>query len=204
VDRLRAAVRPVLFSGLPLHLVMFAGLLVLSRLTVISEGLLAGRRRPRRLERSHLHRAVHVPPGVRALWLAGVHGFTALIASLLLADCATASLAWWRLARGGFFGSFARPSVQLARRVAAYGMRGQVGGIMSQLNLRLDFILLTVLTGPAVLGVYAVASKFAELIRVLGMALQYVFYPKFARKRRCARWTRAEAAPEGGLLSAAC
>jgi O-antigen/teichoic acid export membrane protein len=31
-----------------------------------------------------------------------------------------------------------------------------------------------------VLGVYAVASKFAELIRILGMALQYVFYPKFA------------------------
>jgi len=74
---------------------------------------------------------------------------------------------------------------------------------MSQLNLRLDFIILSVLTGPAVLGVYAVASKFAELIRILGMALQYVFYPKFARET--SRETVATARrllPKAGLLSA--
>ena len=34
---------------------------------------------------------------------------------------------------------------------------------MTLLNLRLDFLLVSVFTGPAVLGVYAVASKFAEL-----------------------------------------
>jgi hypothetical protein len=74
---------------------------------------------------------------------------------------------------------------------------------MSQLNLRLDFILLTVLTGPAVLGVYAVASKFAELIRVLGMALQYVFYPKFARETPMRAVDNARRLlPRAGLLSA--
>ena len=52
---------------------------------------------------------------------------------------------------------------------------------MTQLNLRLDFIVLSVLTGPAVLGVYAIASRFAELVKILGLALAYVFYPKFAR-----------------------
>lgn len=51
---------------------------------------------------------------------------------------------------------------------------------MSLLNLRLDFVLLSAIAGPATLGVYAVASKFAELVRILGMALQYVFYPRFA------------------------
>ena len=61
-----------------------------------------------------------------------------------------------------------------------FGTRGQVGGVMSLLNLRLDFVLLSAFAGPAVLGVYAVASKFAELVRVFGMALQYVLYPKYA------------------------
>jgi len=195
---------PVLFSGLPLHLVMFAGLAVLSRLVVItakacSQGAddLAGSNAVIFIEQFMFL------PAYGALWLAGVHGFTALIASLLLADCMTSLLAWSRLARKGFFGSFAPPSVQLARRVGAYGMRGQVGGVMSQLNLRLDFILLTVLTGPAVLGVYAVASKFAELIRVLGMALQYVFYPKFARDTPMRAVDNARRLlPRAGLLSA--
>lgn len=55
---------------------------------------------------------------------------------------------------------------------------------MAQLNLRLDFVILTILTGPAVLGVYGVASKFAELVKILGLALTYVFYPRFARTGR--------------------
>ena len=80
--------------------------------------------------------------------------------------------------------SAARPSLQLTRRVAAYGMRAQVGGLLSQLNLRLDFVLLNLITGPAVLGVYAIASKWAELIKILGMALTYVLYPQFARDGR--------------------
>jgi O-antigen/teichoic acid export membrane protein len=60
-------------------------------------------------------------------------------------------------------------------------MRAQVGGVITLLNLRLDFILLQLLAGPAVLGVYAVASKFAELVKTPGMALTYVLYPRFAR-----------------------
>ena len=52
---------------------------------------------------------------------------------------------------------------------------------MTQLNLRLDFIILGVLAGPAVLGVYAIASKFAELVKIFSMALTYVLYPRFAR-----------------------
>jgi O-antigen/teichoic acid export membrane protein len=53
---------------------------------------------------------------------------------------------------------------------------------MTLLNLRLDFILLSVLAGPAVLGVYAIASKFAELVKVPGMALTYVLYPRYSRE----------------------
>jgi O-antigen/teichoic acid export membrane protein len=60
-------------------------------------------------------------------------------------------------------------------------MRAQVGGIITQLNLRLDFVILSVIAGPAVLGIYAIASKFAELVKILGMALSYVLYPRFTK-----------------------
>jgi lipopolysaccharide/colanic/teichoic acid biosynthesis glycosyltransferase len=48
------------------------------------------------------------------------------------------------------------------------------------MNLRFDFVLLGALAGPAVLGVYAVASKFAELMRLVPTAVNYVLYPRFA------------------------
>ena len=49
------------------------------------------------------------------------------------------------------------------------------------LNLRLDFVILGLMTTPTVLGVYAVASKYAELDEIPTVALAYVLYPKYAR-----------------------
>lgn len=75
---------------------------------------------------------------------------------------------------------------------------------MSLLNLRLDFILLNLMAGPAVLGVYAIASKFAELLKVPAMALTYVLYPQFARdgaERAAGRARRL--IPRAGLAIAA-
>ena len=59
-------------------------------------------------------------------------------------------------------------------------MRGQLGGLITLLNLRLDFLVLGALAGPAVLGTYAVASKYAELVRLPGTALTWVTYPRMA------------------------
>lgn len=120
-------------------------------------------------------------PAYGLLLVAGVHGYEAAILGLLLADVATFVPAWLRLARRGFFEHASRPSATAARRVASYGMRAQLGGVIFLLNLRLDFILISVMTGPAVLGIYAVASKFAELVKVPGMALTYVLYPRYAK-----------------------
>ena len=196
---------PLVFSDLSRRLVMLAGLAVLSRLIVITAK--ACSQGSEDLTGSNAIIFVEqfmFLPAYAALWAAGVGGFAAVVGALLLADAMTASLAWTRLVRRRFFGTLTRPSLGLARRVANYGLRGQVGGVMSLLNLRLDFILLSVLTGPAVLGVYAVASKFAELIRILGMALQYVFYPKFARERRAAAVESARRLiPKVALFSAA-
>jgi O-antigen/teichoic acid export membrane protein len=195
---------PLIFSDLSQPLVMLAGVLVLSRLLVITAK--ACSQGSEDLSGSNaviFGEQFMFLPAYGLLWAAGVGGFGIVVGTLLLADAMTGTLAWARLARRGFFRYVARPSLQLARRIAGYGLRGQVGGVMSLLNLRLDFILLSAMTGPAVLGVYAVASKFAELIRILGMALQYVFYPTFAKQGKAeAAASARRLIPRFGLVSA--
>jgi O-antigen/teichoic acid export membrane protein len=129
-------------------------------------------------------------PCYGAVLALGVDGTLALVLGLGVADVVVAVDAWrrvsrrlgWRrlgLARAprGWWG---RPEQGLTREVAAYGLRGQVGGVVMLLNLRLDFALLGALAGPAVLGMYAVASKLAELLRLPGTALTWVCYPTLA------------------------
>ena len=57
---------------------------------------------------------------------------------------------------------------------------------MGPANLRLDFLILGGLAGPSILGTYAIASKFAELLKILPMALTYVLYPRYANQTRSA------------------
>jgi O-antigen/teichoic acid export membrane protein len=111
-----------------------------------------------------------------------VSHLTATILALLASDLGTAGYGWLVLARTGFFAGSTRPSRTTIASVLSYGARGQVGGVMTLLNLRLDFILLGSFAGPAVVGSYAVASKFAELLRVPSLAINYVLYPRFARE----------------------
>ncbi len=54
--------------------------------------------------------------------------------------------------------------------------------MLSLINLRLDVAILGALVGPATLGVYAVASKYAELLRLPGLAITYVLYPRLAAR----------------------
>ncbi|MEV4264073.1 polysaccharide biosynthesis C-terminal domain-containing protein [Kribbella sp. NPDC049584] len=123
--------------------------------------------------------------------LVGIHGIAAIIIGLGLADLVVAVDAWrrvsrrlgWRrfgLAKNGH-GWWGRPDRVLARQVASYGLRGQVGGLITLLNLRLDVAILGAIAGPAILGGYAVASKYAELLRLPGTALTWVFYPRLAK-----------------------
>jgi O-antigen/teichoic acid export membrane protein len=194
---------PVVFPDLSVGLVMLAGLAVPTRLFVITAK--ACSQGSNDLKGSNavifLEQLMFLPTFV-LLSATGVAPFPAVVVGLMLADVTTGSIAWGRLARRHFFRGQVRGSFPLARRIAAFGTRGQVGGVMSLLNLRLDFVLLSAFAGPAVLGVYAVASKFAELVRILGMALQYVLYPKFAsdgvRATRQARGLIVKA----GLLTA--
>lgn len=140
----------LLFPGVPQELVTIAGLAVVTRLVVISaKSCSQGREDLRGSNAVILAEESMFLPVFVALTLAGAGSFGAVILGLILADCITGSLAWFRLTRNGFFTGAARPSRALARRIAVYGSRGQVGGLIQQLNLRLDFIILSALAGPA-------------------------------------------------------
>jgi O-antigen/teichoic acid export membrane protein len=129
-------------------------------------------------------------PCYLAVLALGADGTVALVLGLGLADVLVGLGAWHRVSRQlgwrrlgvarspqGWWG---RPDRDLTREIAAYGMRGQVGGLVNLLNLRLDFALLGAMAGPTVLGMYAVASKLAELLRLPGTALTWVCYPTLA------------------------
>lgn len=118
-------------------------------------------------------------PAYAFVYALGIKGYAAIVASLVLGDVAVALISWARLRRDGFLAWGAGPSMTLARSLVNYGTRAQIGGVIGLLNLRLDFLLLGALAGPAALGIYAVASKFAELLRLLPLALTYVLYPRF-------------------------
>ncbi|HEY9337389.1 MAG TPA: polysaccharide biosynthesis C-terminal domain-containing protein [Kribbella sp.] len=144
--------------------------------------------------------------------LVGVHGIAAIILGLGLADVVVAVDAWRRVGRRlgwrrlGVACWWGRPDKDLARQVASYGLRGQVGGLITLLNLRLDVAILGAIAGPAVLGGYAVASKYAELLRLPGTALTWVFYPRLAKldEQRAAELARRLIRPTlAGVAAAA-
>jgi O-antigen/teichoic acid export membrane protein len=112
----------------------------------------------------------------------GLRGISAVVAGMLGGGLMAACTALGRLVVTGFLRGWSRPSLPLAGKVLRYGARGQLGNLLMLVNLRLDFVILGVLAGPAVVGIYAVASKFSELMRLPATALNYVLYPRFARQ----------------------
>lgn len=111
-------------------------------------------------------------------------GIGAVVAGMIVAGILATITGGVRLAQKGFFEGLGRPSVGMAKEIVVFGARGQLGNLLWLTNLRFDFILLGALAGPSVLGVYSIASKFAELMRLAPTALNYVLYPRFAKMRR--------------------
>lgn len=116
--------------------------------------------------------------------LLGLHGPWLLVLALLVADVVVAVGAWLRIARRLHERGIrlrGRPERALGRRVVGFGLRSQVGGIVGLLNLRFDFLVLGAMAGTGAVGIYAVASKYAEFLRLPALAMTWVTYPRVAR-----------------------
>jgi O-antigen/teichoic acid export membrane protein/O-antigen ligase len=132
-----------------------------------------------------------------------MHGTSLLMTALVGADVLVTVGIIMRLARRGHLRRWGRFDLRQAREICGYGIRGQVGGMLSLVNLRLDVVILGALVGPGTLGVYAVASKFAELLRLPGLAITYVLYPRMAaRDHKEAARTVAALLPRALALTA--
>lgn len=178
------ALTPVLhrifFPEWGVGLVLLGALAVFTQLPVaVGKSLLQGESDMIGANRAMIaEEAVFLPVYAAAL-LVG-RGPTTMVWSLIAADVAVTLGIAARLHRRGFFRGWRRPDVALGRTICSYGLRGQLGGLLSLVNLRLDVAILGAIAGPAVLGVYAIASKYAELLRLPGLAVNYVLYPIFA------------------------
>ena len=176
-------IRDLFFSDLSDGLVVLAGCTVFTQLVVATaKGASQGRGDLPGANQVIVLEELMFLPAYGALWLTGIRGTELLILGLLGADVLTSLVAWRRLANRGYFRRIGLPSAELAREVWWYGTRGEIGAVLSLLNLRLDFVLLDVFVGTAVVGTYAVASKFAELVRLVPVAITYVLYPRFSRE----------------------
>jgi O-antigen/teichoic acid export membrane protein len=201
---LTPVIAPFFFPNLSLALVALAGVTVLtqeleSTAKASSQGFgdLPGANRVIVLEE------LLFLPCFGSLLALGVEIEVALVLGLAFGDLLTLSPAWIRLARRGFFRDAGHPSFSLARRVIAFGLRAEVGTLVLLLNARLDFAIVGAIVGPAELGVYAIASRFAELLRLPPLAVNYVLYPDFASRGTSAAVRARRLIPTVGVVTAA-
>ncbi|MEY9874750.1 O-antigen/teichoic acid export membrane protein [Streptacidiphilus sp. MAP12-33] len=173
----------VLFAGLPKTLIALMGVTVVTQLlTVWGKACCQGSGDMRGANLVIVCEELLFLPAYAGALALGLHGIEAVAAGMVGGGLAATVTALTRLALTGFGRGWARPTREMAGEVLRYGARGQLGNVLMLVNLRLDFVVLGALAGPAVLGVYAVASKFAELMRLPAAALNYVLYPRFARQ----------------------
>jgi O-antigen/teichoic acid export membrane protein len=192
----------VFFEPWSIGLVVAGGLAVFGQLFVaVGKALLQGGEDMRGANAAIVAEEAAFLPAYAGLLVWFGTGPGPMLAGLVVADVTVAAMVAWRLRHNRFFRGWRRPRRVLAGEIAAYGLRGQLGGLLSLVNLRLDVAILGALAGPAVLGVYAVASKYAELLRVPGLAVSYVLYPVLARRggTDAAARTRALLAPAVGF-----
>jgi lipopolysaccharide/colanic/teichoic acid biosynthesis glycosyltransferase len=195
----------IFFTGLAVNLVALAGLRVLTyTLLSTARGSLQGTHDLGGANWVFLMEDVLSLPIFLALVAAGVHAQLSLVAGLLISDLLICTFAWTRLARAGFFANMAAPALAMARRVASFGIRSELASILQLLNLRLDVLMVGALAGPAPLGIYFVAHRYAELLRLPPVALSFVLQPRYSALPPVERRTTARSlAPKAVLLTLA-
>ncbi|MEA2588678.1 MAG: hypothetical protein QOH66_1605 [Actinomycetota bacterium] len=193
-----------LFHTMAVNLIAFAGIAVFTQLSVTTtkaclqgEGDLTGMNWAIFLEE------LLFVPAFGIAWAAGLRGTGAVILALVLADMATTAWICLRLSRHNFFAR-GLPSVRLARQLASFGARSQIGDFLWLTSLRLDFAFVTFFAGPVTLGIYAVASRVAELLRLVPVAFAWVLFPSYAKDGKSLALPKARALlPRATLITMA-
>ena len=119
--------------------------------------------------------------------LGGITVDRALVA-WLIAQGAAAAVLWVLCVQTA---GAARPDLRLLREAIAFGLRAWLGGLAYLLNARVDQLLLGVLAGEAVLGVYAVAVNASEVLFYVPSAVAAALLPSLACCDRAALADRA-------------
>jgi O-antigen/teichoic acid export membrane protein len=187
------ALRDGLFHTMAVNLIVFAGLAVFTQLIVTTtKACLQGEGDMTGMNWAILLEEFTFIPAFVIAWVAGLRGTGAIIFALVAADMATTAWICVRLARHRFFVR-ALPSLQLARQLASFGARSQVGDFLWLTSLRLDFAFVTFFAGPVILGIYAVASRVAELLRLIPVAFTWVLFPSYAKDGKALALPKARA-----------
>ncbi|MFL5800069.1 MAG: oligosaccharide flippase family protein [Actinomycetota bacterium] len=199
------AIHAAFFPNLGTALVALAGATVLTQLTEsVGKACCQGFDDLRGSNWVILFEELLFLPAYGLYLLAGLDRELAMVMALVTGDVGTSLTAWIRVSRRGYFKNTARPSLRLARRVCGFGFRAQIGTVVLLLNARLDFAVVGALVGPAALGIYAIASRYAELLRLPALAVNYVLYPAYSREGPVEAARRArEMMPKAGWLTAA-
>jgi O-antigen/teichoic acid export membrane protein len=178
------ALHHLFLRGVPQWLLLLAGVTVVTQLwTVWSKACCQGAGDMRGANLIIVCEELMFLPAFGAAILLGQRGIHAVVVGMVFGGVAATMIGLARLVATGFFHDWTAPSRTLVRPLLGFGARGQLGNLLWLMNLRLDFLILGALSGPAVLGMYSVASKFAELMRLPATALNYVLYPRFTRQR---------------------
>lgn len=110
--------------------------------------------------------------------------FESAVVSYLIAQVVTVALSVF-LAR--VHSTRLRVDSRLIRRMFRYGVLSHSGSISSQLNQRLDLLVISLFLSARALGLYTVASALTSLSYILGISVAYVILPRVAAAPERAR-----------------
>jgi O-antigen/teichoic acid export membrane protein len=102
---------------------------------------------------------------------------TALAASLL-SNAITAALSAAAMVRGGLFAG--QVSGREIRSLISLGLKLNLGNLASVITSRIDFVMLSLLVTPEILGDYVVATAVGALPLVIPSSISLILYPLFA------------------------
>lgn len=116
---------------------------------------------------------------VTAAYLWGDPTPSDVVGYLILASAVAAAYALVRIGLANIdVAQIVRPRVATLRRLATFGVQGEVGNVLQLMNYRLDQYIVRGFVGLAGVGIYAVAASMTEGVFILANAVALVLMPR--------------------------